>query len=218
MRHNPARKMLGEWFAWDALDNAIEKKWSGGYQVRMSSAVFAELLAFQKGAILGRAKADKGKSLAKLVAQEGGEDSIYDYIMESAESLLNKYGKEPDSFQDFWFKTRFPSLDFTDYETLKALDKKKVRLSEILPICQVAATQGIGFGIINPELVKVMWRNTYETEIDPTIWEDARKHGLEIPEKQSYVPLKDMEEAVLSQVYEFAKATRPELIVELGLK
>ena len=50
------------------------------------------------------------------------------------------------------------------------------------------------------------------------MWEDARKHGLDLPEKQSYLPLKEMEEIVLSQVYEFAKDNHPALIAELGLK
>ena len=52
---------------------------------------------------------------------------------------------------------RYPSLDFNNIEMLKTLNKKKYRLGEILSNFQVDAVQGIGFGVMNPELVKKMY-------------------------------------------------------------
>ena len=39
--------------------------------------MIASMWVFQKGAILGRAKSDRIKRLAKLVALEGGEENMF---------------------------------------------------------------------------------------------------------------------------------------------
>ena len=80
------------------------------------------------------------------------------------------------------------------------------------------ALQGMGFGALNAELVENMWKQSYEKEYAPTMWEDARKWGIGLPEKQEHLTLKEIEEIVLTQVQEFAKENRPQLIDELGLK
>jgi hypothetical protein len=68
MSADTARPEIGQHLAMDALVNAIEKKWSGGYEVQAGSVIFAELWVFQKGAILGRARADKKNALVSLMA------------------------------------------------------------------------------------------------------------------------------------------------------
>ena len=140
------RRELGEYFASDflILGNAVKKKWTGGYEVKASTQVFTELWVFQKGAVLGQAKADKKKVLARLVAQEDREDSVLEFLQEITKNSLKEYGEETSSLYDFFMKTRFPNMDFGDIKTLKFLDRKKYRLGEVLPHFQQDAMRGIG--------------------------------------------------------------------------
>jgi len=201
----------------DALAGAITKKWSGGYEVSGFNVMIASMWVFQKGAILGRAKSDRIKTLAKLVAVEGGEEKMCDFFKSATEKRLNEYGEEPSSFLDFLQKTMFPGIDIGNINNLKALHNKKYRLGEILPRFQADVAVGIGFGALHPELVKKMWVQSYETGRDPDKWEEARRHGLDIPEKQSHLPLAEMEELVLIEISEFVRKYHPNLIEPLGL-
>jgi len=218
MGNDTERPMLGEHFAVEALAGAIQKKWSGGYEVSGFSVMITSMWVYQKGAILGRAKAENIDIFAKLIAVEGGEKNMREFFKNASERQLNVYGKEPSSFIDFLLKTMFPEIDMGNLEMLKALDKKKVRLGEILPRFQVDAATGIGFGAFHPEIVEKMWLESYEMEKDTDIWQEARQYGLDIPEKRSYIPIAEMEENVLKEVSEFVKEYHPSLITPLGLR
>ena len=135
-----------------------------------------------------------------------------------AEKALKEYGKEPSSFFDFFMKTRFPGMDFSDKRFYQFLNKKKYRLGEVLPHFQDDAVKGIGLGVNKPELVKKMWEQSYETKEDQALWEEARRHGVDLPEQQSILPLKEMEDIVLAQVLEYAEENDPDVIPILGLK
>ncbi|MFC1939028.1 hypothetical protein ACFLWM_02615 [Chloroflexota bacterium] len=211
---------LGECFAGDALflGKWIEKKWTGGYQVKAAAQVFTELWVFQKGAVLGVAKADKKKALARLVAPNSEEKKVLEFFRAYTEQSLKDYGREPSSFRNFFFSIRFPRMDFGDMRTYKFLNKKKYRLGEVLPHFTKDAIQGISFGVTKPQLVKKMWEESYETKEDQTMWEEARRHGIDLPEQQTILPWKEMEDIVLAQVLEYAKENDPDVIPLLGLE
>ena len=215
-----ARRELGLFFAYDALflDNAIKKKWTGGYEVKASTQAFTELWVFLKGAVLGQAKADKKKVLARLVAQEGREDSLLESLQEMTEEALKEYGTEPSSLIDYFLKIRFPGMDFSDKRTYQFLNNKKCRLGEVLSHLQEDAWWGIGLGVSKPELVKRIWEQSLETKEDQALWEEARRHGIDLPEQKSILPLKEMEDIVLAQVLEYAEENDPDVIPLLGLK
>ncbi len=217
MESNQERMMLGERFAMDAVGPVVEKNKSGGYEISGFNMLISGLWVFQKGAILGRARADRIEVLAKLVAQEGGEEKMCAFWRSSSEKLLDDSGKRQSSFMDLWTKLRFPSVDLGNMDVLKTLHSRKYRLGEMLPQFQVAAAVGIGLGALYPELVQKMWINAYETDRDRQIWEKARSAGLDIPGKQSHLPLREMEELVLLEVYDFAKDYHPSLIKPLDL-
>ena len=208
---------LGELFAMDSLAGAVEKKWSGGYEIRGSTVVITSMWIFQKGAILGRAKANKIKALAKLISDENMQDKMYTFFKEIGGKMLKDYGGNPSSFHDFLMKTMFSDIDFNDPKIWKKLHERKYRLGEMLQRFDNDTAMGIGFGAFQPELVKKMWVQSYETDQDPQIWADARRHGLDIPEKQSHLPLAKMEKEVLQDFSEFVHEQHPDLIPELGI-
>ena len=197
--------------------DVVETTWSGKKQVRGLSVIFASMGVFQKGAILGRAKSDDIETLVKLISVEGSEEDVIEHMKTSTEESLKEYGKEPNSFYDFLEKTVYPEIDFTNLKILKTIYNQKARLGEILPQFQVDLATGIGFGAFRPELVRNMWTMDYETEKDPYLWGLFRELGLNLPEKQMYMPIKEMEKIVLTQVSEWAQVHKPHLIEPLGL-
>lgn len=219
MKSNYQKRLkLGVHLAMDAVRPAVKENTSGGYEISGCSMLVAGLWVFQQGAFLGRARADRLEVLAKLVAIEGGEEKMCEFFRSSSARLLDDYGREPSSFMDLWLKHRFPSVDPGGLDILVALHHKKHHLGEMIPQFQVAVAFGIGFGAMYPELLKKMWINSYETERDKQIWAQARKSGLNIPDKR-HLQLKEMEELVLLSVSEFASNYHPSLtnILELQL-
>ena len=212
------RPMLGERFAMEACAGVIKKKRSGGYEISGFNVMIASMWVFQKGAILGRARSDHINTLAQLVAVEGDEEKMCTFFKNATEEILKQYGKEPSSFLDFSQKTLFSGIDFGNIDTTKAFYNKKYRLGEILPDFQGVVAMGIGFGALRPELVKKMWIDSYEKDYDLDKWAEVRRYGLDIPEKQSHVPLAEIEDQVLLEVSEFVKEYDPSLIKSLGLR
>ena len=211
------RLKLGVHLGLDAVRPAIKENASGGYEISGCSMLVAGLWVFQQGAFLGMARADRLEVLAKLVAIEGGELKMCQFFRSSSARLLDDYGREPSSFMDLWLKHRFPSVDPGGLDILVALHHRKHHLGEMIPQFQVAVAFGIGFGVMYPELVKKMWINSYETERDKQIWAQARKSGLNIPEKR-HLQLKEMEELVLRSVSEFVKEHHPSVTNALELQ
>ena len=217
MKSDVGRLMFGAYLASDILANVAKKKWSGGYELRGLDFMIASIWVFQKGAILGRAKFDHIKTLAKLITVKEGEEDLCDFFRSATERLLTAYGKEPNYFPDFILKTIFPEIDISNIGTLKALHNKKYRLEKLSSQFQIYVATGTGFGALNPELVQKMWVNSYEKDRYPDVWEQARLHGLNVPEKLSYSPLAEMEELVLAEVSEFVSKYHPNLVEPLGL-
>ncbi len=211
------RVSLAEHLNMEAVGSLVEKKMFGGYEVRVGPFLMLSLWVFQKGAILGRALRDRLDILAKLLAEEGRERNVCSFIREVAVKQVDDYGKEPDSFYDFWMDTELKKLDFSDLNLMKQLVKKKARLGEMLPKLDIWLVQGIGFGATFPELTERLWKEAYET-YDPHSWAEARSYGLDIPQQPAPLPLEEMEQIVLSEVAEYANEFFPELVEPLGLR
>jgi hypothetical protein len=63
-----------------------------------------------------------------------------------------------------------------------------------------------------------MWAESYETDKDPDRWAEARRYGVDLPERQEHLPLAEMEELVLQEVLEFVSKHEPRLVGPLGLR
>lgn len=217
MTNQTSRLTLGEHLGMGAIGPLLEKRTFGGYNVRLGPFIMRSLWMFVQGAALGRALRDRLEILVRLLVPPGHEYDFCVTLNEKVALRVSRYGKEPDSFFDFWFRTQFQNLDFLDLDALKRITKRKVRLGEMLPLLNEWLVQGIGFGAKFPELTERLWRKEYETPEDADLWAILRQAGLDIPEEQTLLPLDEMEEMVLLGVAIYVDEFMPELLEPLGL-
>lgn len=213
---------LGQHLGTRAVSRVVTKGLFGGYFVRFSPLFWgAGLWVFEKGAVLGRARSDRLEIVARMLSQPGRERDACDFLrrtgIEQIKQWVEEYGKEPDSFHDFWAKTQFEGIDLLDLDMIKRLSNKKYRLGEVLPKLNEWLARGIGFGAASPELTESMWRNTYEVTRDEDRWVKAARAELSIPDQPARLTLEEMQHLVLFQVAEYAAEYFPELIKPLGL-
>lgn len=216
MSDSSVRPTLGDHLSMEVMGPLVEKR-TGGYEVRVLPCLMQSLWVFLKGVVLGRARCDRLEILARLFAEPGHENDVRTLLCDMAAKRVNHYGKEPDSFYNFWFKTQFPSIDFLDLDAVRKLYKKKVRLGEMLKLCDSWLLNGIGFGARFPELTEQLWRIEYETHTDSELWARLRQAGLDIPEKQTMLPLEEMTQEVLHDVASYVNEFMPNLAEPLNL-
>jgi hypothetical protein len=220
MANSDALSTLVSWLSREVIAPHIYKKLFGGYEVRLYPVLFGSEWIFAKGALFGRARSDRLEIFAKMFSTPGGERGFCEWMYQNAKDRLEKYGKEPDTFRDFWVKTEIPELGaipFHDKNAVKRLAQETCRLGEITVKAISWVLAGIGFGAKYPELTEKLWRQTYETTADPESWALARRAGVDIPEKDESLPLEETEHAVLLTVAYFVGQYFPELVEPLGL-
>lgn len=209
---------LASHFAGPVLTPSIQMKglFSKKPNLSMMSAFYSGLAVYQQGAVLGYARNSQMETLATLFATSGNEKDACDALIEASKEDVAEYGR-PDNFIDFFTSTcakQFAS--FRNLDAIKEMSKEQVRLGIALGWIDYWFLAGVGVGLAFPELVKTMWHNGYEA-VDPESWEQARRAGLDIPERQTPLPLEEMEKVVLSQAAEYAHQYFPEVIGPLRL-
>jgi hypothetical protein len=213
---------LVSWLSKEVIQPNLEKRPFGGYDVRYSPVLFGSVWLFTKGAVLGRARSDRLEVLMKLFGKPGTEGDLCRVLHDGSIEAVKQYGKEPDSFRDFWIKTgpsELETLLSSDLETKKRAIKVKRPLREIMPRLYDWLLHGIGFGATYPELTERMWRQDYETpppELDPIKRRLAEAGGVAGgPWEPS--PLEEQEHELLVLVAYFVGEHCPELVEPLGL-
>jgi len=230
---------LAEHLGMVQLGRLVRKKTFGGYEVPLMQFLTVGLWLFLKGVIFGRARCDRLEVVAKMfiglecvantfvqigLSRETAnqENWVFEHIRKVASDGMAYYQnccqKEPDSFLDLWL-TSFtpPEADFRDMQKMKKLAKRKIRLGKALQLSDNWLLVGISFGATFPELTERIWEQEYENH-DPETWASARRHGLDIPEEFTPLPLKEMEQQVLAEVTSYVTEYFPELVDPLGLR
>jgi len=216
METNAYKPTLGEYFSKDVAEKVVSRNQLGKLVIKGFELMQVSLWVFQKGAVLGRAKSSKIKALASLVIEKGSEDEMCEYFYKTTE-IIAPYVKKADfNFYDFFNIIRFPSVDFSNLKELKQFFETSFPLENILPKFDEDVARGLGFGTQKSELLEKMWVETYEADTRAE-WERARRFGLDLPKKQTHMPLIKMEELVLLQTSAFVRNYCPELIDPLGL-
>jgi hypothetical protein len=213
-----------------AVKDIIQKRTLGGYDIFQVPLIFRSAYVFQIGAVLGRARHNNFELLMKLYVSPGREQEVCDKLRAQMIKTVTDYGKEPESFSIFWLETRFSELyrsllaDITNGKDLKnriaqlkRLSQRKMRLGEAFPLLNDALIAGMSFGATYPELTERLWRHSYETYTDTTLWQKLRKAGLELSEQEKLMPLEEMEKNVLEQVAAYVDEYISELAEPLGL-
>jgi hypothetical protein len=213
---------LVSWLSKEVIQPNLEKRPFGGYDVRYSPVLFGSVWLFTKGAVLGRARSDRFEVLMKLFGKPGTEGDLCRVLHDGSIEAVKKYGKEPDSFRDFWIKTGPPELEAllsSDLETKKRAIKVKRPLREIMPGLYTWLLVGIGFGATYPELTERMWTHDYQTpppELDPIKRRIAEVAGI-VDGPWEPASLEEQEHEILVLVAYFAGEHCPELVEPLGL-
>lgn len=215
-RRMSERTLLGASFAMDIIGPVAQKRFFGGYNVPALSVVIASISSFQKGALLGFARAKQYDLLCKLIAQPGGESSVAEFCRTLAKQHWAEHGDESKSLFEYAARIEFPTFDVLDPKILKTLAKRKYRLGEVLNRFAIAASGGIGFGATRPDNFQAMWQRSYE-EIDTQAWSEAVQAGLNIPATPSRLPLSQAIQPVLAETAQYAREHFPDLVSPLNL-
>ena len=130
--------------------------------VSMLSALIALAGAFEKGAVLGRARSERIEALSKLIYR--GEFEKRDALSGRAGADLTRAAKadmeqyiesrshEPVSFIDYLMTLMGHKLSqWQDHNVVQWLSRKKVRLRKVLEWANIWVLSGIGFGAAYPE-------------------------------------------------------------------
>jgi hypothetical protein len=229
---------LTEYLSPGALKQTIKKKLFGGRYLRLWDYFTVLSFQYESGAILGRARQDKLSILGKMLVVPGADANRFVQLLQrTAKERLDKFkkevGKEPDTFYNFIFDREFDrvlvstfGLTLNELFLLSVKTKKdmvvkvsdhKVSLDIAWPEIQTYGAGGIGFGSFFPELTERMYKNAYEN-VDMDKWAEARKMGVDIPQKPDIVSLEEREEIVLQMVAAYTSEYYPELIDPLGLR
>lgn len=211
----------------------------GGYEVPLLQFLTVGHWIFLKGVVFGRARHEKLRVIAKIFIglehiantfEQLGlprelakkEDMVFEYLLKVSNDGIayykNCYKKEPESFLDLWL-TSFtpPEVDFHNLNKMKKLVNKKIRLGLALQQADNWLFVGLSFGATFPELTEKIWKREYDKH-DPEQWAFARKAGLDLTEKFTPLPLKEMEQQVLTEVSSYVAEYFPDLIDPLNLR
>ena len=195
----------------------VEKGLFGGPYIRFSRFLELALFLFTTGVVLGRARHDRIEILARLLVAPEREGEFADFLRHVGGERMQEYGREPESFVEFFMGTQLGRLGLTYPDSLLQVAKQKVPLTkEVEQEFSAFCLEGMAFGASFPELAEAIWRQTYEKRHSES-WARARRAGLDIPEEEETIPLEETEQEVLLQVAAYAHDYCPEFIEPLGL-
>jgi hypothetical protein len=221
------------------LKQVLKKKIFGERYLRLWDYFAILSFQYESGAILGRAKHDKTSTIANMLVVPGGKGKEFVKLMQDQakgrlEKFRNALGKQPDTFYEFIFDRELDrvlasafglslnelfllSLETKKMDIMAKVFDHKVSFSTAWPNIQAYGMEGIGFGSSFPELTVNMYKNAYEN-VDVDKWAEARKYGVDIPEKPDIVSFEEREEIVLQTVAAYTAEFYPELLDLLDLR
>lgn len=201
-------------------DGFIRKGMFGKASVVRGAPIFAGVIVFQTGALLGRARAEKADDLGRLLRLTVGPPatSMDGALNALAEGWRGRSKAAPNTLMDVWVGCEFPNIDLTDPSVMKHLAGTDSNLEPVLKRVEWAATLGVAYGRRFPDELVQLWRQSYEQVMDRGSWDRARAAGVDLPEKQDTQPLAEAEALILRQTSAYAQSYRPELVQPLDLE
>lgn len=212
------------------VQQVLKKGVFGGPYLHFADLVNVSGFLYQSGALLARAKLDRLATLAELFAKPGSENDAINWAQTTAKARLNDYidsfEEQPNSFTTMVYYTEYkkvgiliPLIGMANINTrtnqIKKVAFTKMPLKGVGPQIKKSMLEGIGFGSSFPELTEKMYRSNEEIDLDE--WSQARKFGLNIPEKPEIITLEEQEEILLSMVAAYTQEYFPHLVAPLGL-
>jgi hypothetical protein len=225
--------------SWIPLKHVVKERLFGERYLRLWD--YFAMLAFQyeNCALLGRARCAKLNVLVRmLVREENKVDEFMKFLQEVTSDRLNRFtneaGEDPKSFYHFIAIEELNSVLVSAFglpldelsllavhsRKIKEMQKifnQKVSLEIATDKARIYGLEGIGFGSSFPELTERMYKNAYEN-VDTDMWANARKMGVDIPEKPDFIPLEEREKEILATVAGYTSEFYPELLDPLDLR
>lgn len=221
------RPYLGEYFFMAPARANLKKPLFGAAYITLGPFILAGLHVFTMSAVLGYARSDKLDALMQLlppVQFSPGADassSVTSHFEWMEVQMLQKMGREPTTFLDWWAHTHYPAVEpenMVDPEFARALVKEKVTLSRALEDVTWYAGEGLAFGAKLTPLFERLYREQFETSRNQKKWDLFRAFGLDIPPQQTLIPLTEMVRGLLVEISEYVSQYFPELIDALDLR
>jgi len=225
--------------SWIPLKHAVKERLFGGRYLRVSDYFIMLGFQYETCALLGRARCDKLNVLSRMLVRE--ENKVEEFITflrnvssDRLNRFINEVGEEPKSFFHFISIKEYDSVLVSAFglpldelillavrsqkiKEAKKLFDRKVPLEVATDKARIYGLEGIGFGSFFPELTERMYKNAYEN-VDMDKWAEARKMGVDIPQKPDIVSLEEREEIVLQMVAAYTSEFYPELLDPLDLR
>ena len=119
----------------DIIPRLAEKGWFGRWNIRVGRFLTAGLWLYQTGAVLGRARRGRLETLAKMFSDHPGrEREALNWLQDLAAKRIDKYGREPESFFDFFMTTEYEKAGVSwppaSLDAIKGVDNEKIPLEQ----------------------------------------------------------------------------------------
>lgn len=178
MSYEEGQVTLVEFLASMPVRENVEKSLFGKLYLRLGAYYEILHVAYQDGALLGRAKRDKLSILKKMLVEPEAKSEPLELGREMAEKYLNQYikevGSEPSAFTNFLDRTTVgyaltpyglnltePPWNEGEVAKLSRVFNKKIPVDDAARNVKAHTLGGIGFGISFPELTEKMIRTDY---------------------------------------------------------
>ncbi len=223
----------------------VIKESTFGRPVRLGDYFTMLTFHYENCALLGRARCDKLNVLVKTLVPENKVDDFIKFLQDVSSNHLNEFrnetGEDPKSFYHFIATKELDRVLVSAFgihpvelillavrsrkikeagkliKEAKKLFDQKVPFETAMNQARIFGWEGIGFGSFFPELTERMYKNAFEN-VDMDMWANARKMGVDIPEKPDYIPLEEREELILTATASYVAELYPELLDPLDLR
>jgi hypothetical protein len=219
---------LPEYFVIRCMPRMVEKSWLGRRRIRFGAWVTAAAYLYESTAVLGRAYRDDIEILAEMFCEPGQEREAVEMCRDWGKYRLEAYDNwaQPEwSFPMFAINTQLRDLPSEEarmafFMAAGVKDYKEVTGSgfdQALGDATTVVFEGIGLGILRPDLVEAMYRRTYEQADESDLRKRLIAAGLEVPAAPDIITLEEREMGVRLELQAFASDYYPHLLQPLGL-
>ncbi len=228
------RPTLGQYVAQEWMQPFLKKRLLGGYWTNLGACMYlVSPRLFERGAVLGRARADHLDILERMLVVNGKDyDGRHKFFCRELRKTTQKraYGcvEAAEDLESFWLTFGFPQQDLRDSSTRDRLLAADVRLGRVLPLLTLWHLDGITFGATCPELFELLWMQGHDTTEGRLRLARAYKaivsfqgrefDPVEFQQLESRLDLPSVEQSVLVEVARYAEEFCPEFIDSLGLR
>jgi hypothetical protein len=188
-------------------------------KIQWSNALQIGAFAYETGALIGRALADRAMILERLLAEVERDGWLIQIARDEAQKRREAYPNEP----CFWTMVMRGelakvslTLEDTGQEGVRQALQTPLAADKMLETIEALGLEGVGFGMLFPEATATMYRAINE-HVDHETIKASTSYGLAIPIPPDPYTLERREADSLKIVAEYVRANHASLEDEFGL-